>query len=333
MARPLRIQYAGACYHVMDRGNRRAEVFHTGQDYELFLTRLGRFAGEFDVRVHCYCLMPNHFHLYLRTEQANLSRFMQSFLTSFTLTVNRVRKAPGHVFQGRFRSQLVEDDRYRSAISRYIHLNPVRVERLREAPVAARREELRMHPWSSYPACIGLRQPAEWLDIAGVLSAWGESRAEAMKAYRRYVEEGLVRDLKSPFSDAAEQSVLGSEPFVDRIRRRFVLARQAPAPKRSRQRSLSLTEVARAVAAVCGGDPRELLSRDGGHRIGRGLLMHCAAKHCRSDRSLSDLAEEFDVSVSAMSVTRTRFVRRLAKDPALGALVDQVEALIIGVRH
>jgi REP element-mobilizing transposase RayT len=85
MARPLRVEYAGALYHVRNRGNRRERVFRRQADYELFLDRLGRFAEEFDVDVLSYCLMPNHFHVFLRTRQANLSRFVQSLLTSYTV--------------------------------------------------------------------------------------------------------------------------------------------------------------------------------------------------------------------------------------------------------
>ena len=108
MARPLRVEYAGALYHVMNRGNRRERVFRTAADYVLFLTRLERFSMEFGVEVLSYCLMPNHFHLFLRTRGANLSRFMQSLLTSFTVAMNRRDKASGHLFQGRFKAQLVE---------------------------------------------------------------------------------------------------------------------------------------------------------------------------------------------------------------------------------
>jgi len=331
MARPLRIEYAGASYHVMNRGNRRADVFLSPSDYELFLLRLGRFAEDFAVRVHCYCCMPNHFHLYLTTEQANLSRFMQSFLTSFTVSMNRIRKAPGHLFQGRFRAHLVEDGAYRSEVSRYIHLNPSRVQHLRHASPAEKQEALVMHAWSSYPACVGLRQAPAWLDIGLVLKPWGEDRAAAMAAYRRYVEEGLVRAPPSPFAKAAGQAILGSEPFVDRIRRRFLLARQAdrreePALTKLTQRKVSLGELAEAVGDVFGVAPQDLFSRQGGHRAGRRALMYLAGRYCRSGRSLSDLAGEFGVSVSALSAARSRFARAAEEDPALHDALARIES-------
>ena len=108
MARPLRIEYKGACYHVMNRGNQRARVFHSRKHYTLFLEKLAHFCEPFDVTVHSYCCMPNHFHLLLTTREANLSRFMQSFLTSFTLSLNRMRSTTGHVFLGRFKAELLK---------------------------------------------------------------------------------------------------------------------------------------------------------------------------------------------------------------------------------
>ena len=156
MSRPLRIEYSGALYHVMNRGNRRELVFRKVADYELFLSRLERFSAEFGVEVLSYCLMPNHFHLFLRTRQANLSRFMQSLLNSFTVAMNRRDNSSGHLFQGRFKAQLVEGVGYFDTLSRYIHLNPVRVKSVAALPVEERRRVLAKFRWSSFPALIGL---------------------------------------------------------------------------------------------------------------------------------------------------------------------------------
>ena len=134
MARPLRIEIPGAYYHVMNRGNQRQTVFHRDGDRLLFLEKLAASADLFTVDILAYCLMPNHFHLYVRVPQGNLSRFMQSFLTSFTVVINRRRKSSGHVFQGRFKAELVEAERYGNEVSRYLHLNPVRTAPVRSLP-------------------------------------------------------------------------------------------------------------------------------------------------------------------------------------------------------
>ena len=142
MARPLRIEYPNACYHVINRGNQRTTIFHDDWHYRLFVEKLGDFAVEFHVTVYAYCCMPNHFHLYLRTRDMNLSRFMQSFLTSFCVSSNRKRRSSGHIFQGRFKAQLVEDECYRSRLSRYIHLNPIRTHSFRETTPEERSDHL-----------------------------------------------------------------------------------------------------------------------------------------------------------------------------------------------
>ena len=120
MARPLRIEYPGAWYHVMNRGNQRQVVFRQKGEYELFLSRLEATTDVFGVDVLAYCLMPNHFHLYVRTPQANLSRFMQGLLTSFTLSVNR-RRGSNATVSGTVQNK---NGRNGNAVSRYLHLNP-----------------------------------------------------------------------------------------------------------------------------------------------------------------------------------------------------------------
>ena len=219
MARPLRIEYAGAYYHVMNRGNQRQTVFAGPNDYTLFLDRLGRFSDPFEVRILCYCCMPNHFHLYLRTEQANLSRFMQTLLTSFTITLNRRRRRGGHVFQGRFKAHLIEDEAYGAQVSRYVHLNPVRTKALRTASAAARRRTLRMFRWSGYGPFLGLLEGPAWFDSAELLSDWGARRRTQIRRYGEYVEEGLLRELENPLARLDAKTILGTEAFIDRIRR------------------------------------------------------------------------------------------------------------------
>jgi len=114
-------------------------VFKSKRDSETFLEKLKHFAELFEVEINCYCLMENHFHILLKTRKANLGRFMQSVLTSFTVTVNRRNRKSGHIFQGRYKAHLVENHQYLSALSRYVHLNPVRVEKYKSATLEDKR--------------------------------------------------------------------------------------------------------------------------------------------------------------------------------------------------
>lgn len=317
MARPLRIEYEGACYHVMNRGNQRARVFHTTKHYTLFLEKLDHFCGQFDVKVHSYCCLANHFHLLLTTREANLSRFMQSFLTSFTISLNRMRRSAGHVFLGRFKAQLVEQQRYLSKASRYIHLNPVRTKRVSALGLAQRRRELMDFPWSSYRIALGLAECPGWVDIDPVLRTWGANTEDAMRNYRRYVEQGLTVDLPSPFLSVREQSILGSDSFVDTIRRKYLLKRQIRDGREERAlkrlvHGLAATDVLDAVASAYETSATELARRRCRQAEARRLAMHLTVKHCRHGQSLAELAETFGVTAAGLSIAAKRVAKALA---------------------
>ena len=329
MARPLRIEYPGACYHVMSRGSQRSRVFHGHAHYVLFLKRLGEAAQIHDVAVYCYCLMPNHYRLYLRTRRANLSRFMQGFQTAFCITMNRQRRRSGHIFQGRFKANLVEHAGYRAELSPYIHLNPIRITPLRGAGLTARRKALEAFPWSSFGAYIGVREAPAWLETGAILSGLGRTRSSRMQAYRRFVEAGPARDVRNPFQDLREQTILGSEGFVDRVRRELLMERhadrrEAPALVHFKS-SFSPDQVAAIVADVCGMGADVLLKRRSPHRMPRRLLRSCVARYCRHERSMTALARSMSVGLSGLAAARDRMATALASDRRLQRLVRQVE--------
>ena len=168
MARPLRVEYPGALYHVMNRGNQRQVVFLYPRDCETFLEKLELFSETYRVDVYCYCLMSNHFHMLLRTREANLGKFMQVFLTSFTGTLNRRNGKTGHIFHGRYKGHLVESHKYVSVLSRYIHLNPIRIKNVKKLPVAEKKRLLTSFQWSSYRACVGLTEQPPFLKIESI---------------------------------------------------------------------------------------------------------------------------------------------------------------------
>src|SRR3989338_4817159 len=126
MARPLRIEYAGAFYHVMNRGLERREIFQSSQDYEKFLTLLDPLFDRYQVRLHSYCLMPNHYHLYVETPQGYLSKIMRQLDGVYTQSYNRRYKRVGPLLQGRYKAILIEKENYSLELSRYIHLNQVK---------------------------------------------------------------------------------------------------------------------------------------------------------------------------------------------------------------
>ena len=310
MARPLRIEIPGAYYHVMNRGNQRQTVFHRDGDRLLFLEKLAASADLFTVDILAYCLMPNHFHLYVRVPQGNLSRFMQSFLTSFTVVINRRRKSSGHVFQGRFKAELVEAERYGNEVSRYLHLNPVRTAPVRSLPAEEKQCVLRDYPWSSFGACAGLRACPAWLKRAETLRSFGGATEAAMIAYRRFVEEGLLRKVENPAEVVAVRAVIGDETFLDQVKRKWLLRRAAvpveePALAKL-QNSLPPEEVIAVVARVLRVSVEDLTRRRSLHREARRKAMYVVCRLCRHSRTLTELASLFGVSVAGLTRSRDR---------------------------
>jgi REP element-mobilizing transposase RayT len=208
MARPLRLEFEGAVYHVTARGNEKRPIFLGGtaeadEDRAAFLEILGRTVARFDWICHAYCLMTNHYHLLLETPAANLSRGMRQLNGVYTQYVNRTHERVGHLFQGRYKAILVEKDAHLLELSRYVVLNPVRA-----GTVAAAGD----WPWSSYRATAGLEPPAPFLHTDWILRAFAEERAPATAAYRRFVAVGA--GAPSPWSRLKNQVYLGSERFV-----------------------------------------------------------------------------------------------------------------------
>ena len=330
MARPLRIEFPGACYHVICRGNQRFPVFGGEEDRVLLLDRFKKFADAYGVSVRCYCLMVNHCHLYLQTEEGNLGRFMHSFLTSFTISYNRRHGTSGHVFQGRYKAFLVEEDAaYAARVSRYIHLNPVCTRAFAEAALDVRKEELRQFRWSSYAATIGLRRCPAWLDRKAVLRSWGKTIKEREGAYARYVEQGLTEESWNPWEAAAAQAVIGSDSFVDRVRRGLTdLAANLNIRTESRQqRALraycSLEQVKQMVADAYG---CEVLRRHARGNEARQALLYLAATFCRGRYTLAELGRRLGpITTAAVSRARSIMVARMARDRELRGRIAKME--------
>ena len=204
MARPLRLEFPGAVYHLTSRGNDRQKIFLSDADRELFLETLGHVVSRYGWICHAYCLMPNHYHLLIETPRGNLSLGMRQLNGLFTQTFNRRHHRVGHLFQGRFKAILVEKESYLLELCRYIVLNPLRV-RSRIDPAAWK--------WSSYRATAGLAPKQKLLSTDWVLGQFGQSRSIARKKYREFVRDG--RDNR-PWDELRGQIYLGSEKFIAR---------------------------------------------------------------------------------------------------------------------
>jgi putative transposase len=210
MARPLRIEFPGALYHVISRGNERKPIARDELDRQKRLEWLKRTVESYGWRLHAFVLMRNHEHLFLETPEPNVSAGMQYLNGSYTSYFNRRHRRCGHLFQGRFKGHLIEEQGYFLEVSRYIHLNPVR------AKAVTRPEE---YPYSSYPGYVRVGRAVRWVTYTRVLGEFGHSATQARRAYGRFVRSGVAEPPPSPFAGAVGALLVGSDGFIARMRR------------------------------------------------------------------------------------------------------------------
>ena len=208
MARPLRIEYPGAVYHVTARGNAREAIFLSDADRQTFLDTLAATIEKYNWLCHAFCLLDNHYHAVIETPDPNLSLGMRQLNGVYTQAFNRAHQRVGHAFQGRYKAILVEKDSHLLELCRYVVLNPVR------AGMAAKPDEW---PWSSYKSTAYAGKVPEFLTIDWVLGQFAEQMTTARQRYRKFVAEGLT-ERDSPWRKLSGQVFLGSENFVARMR-------------------------------------------------------------------------------------------------------------------
>ena len=206
MARPLRIEFPGAIYHVTSRGDRREPIFIDDADRSMWLDVFGQVCSRFNWRCHAWCLMTNHYHLLVETPEPNLSRGMRQLNGVYTQRFNRRYGHVGHVFQGRFKAILVERESYLLELARYVVSNPVRARMVSDAGA---------WPWSSYAAMTGAQSPAPWLETDGLLRQFGSRRDHAVARYIDFVRAGV--GLPSLWESLQGQIYLGSDLFIERM--------------------------------------------------------------------------------------------------------------------
>ncbi|MCP5005974.1 MAG: addiction module toxin RelE [Planctomycetes bacterium] len=210
MARQLRIEFKGAYYHITSFGNDRRDIFRDDDDRVMFLETLGNMSDRFDLEIYAYVLMDNHYHLLLKTRKPNLSKSMQWFGTTYTRRYNITHNRCGHLFQGRFKNFLVENEEYLVRLSCYIHRNPVR---------AGITRRLVDHPWSSYPVYAYGKESPGWLCTGPIYSLFGTRGKH--KAYREMVKSNS-REENRIWEDFRNGIVLGSQKFANRIKSKYL---------------------------------------------------------------------------------------------------------------
>jgi putative transposase len=205
MSRPLRLELAGGLYHVTSRGDRREDIYSNDEDRDKWLEILAHTCERFNWRCHAYCLMDNHYHIIIETAEENLSKGMRQLNGVYTQYFNRRHSRVGHVFQGRYKAILVEQDAYLLELSRYVVLNPLRAQMIKNIDT---------WKWSSYKSTIGVVASPPWLEVDWILAQFSKQRKRAIGKYINFVREGV--GLPSIWPNLQNQIFLGTEKFINK---------------------------------------------------------------------------------------------------------------------
>lgn len=312
MARPLRIEYPGAWYHVLHRGAGRRKIFLSAEDRLRFFDLLQDIHTMWNVEIHAYSLMDNHYHLLIHTPLGNLSRAMRHVNGLFTQYFNRAHRTDGPLFRGRFKSIVIDKDSYLLELVRYIHLNPVKDGICRQPS---------QHPWTSHIAYLKAKKKPSWLIVEEVLSMFGTGYHQATKELDRFIMAGVPEEVERRLGGKQLPSVLGTEEFKGWVEYNFIEPfrsdREIPEAKRSLRRNVPLKSIDRFIRSVYG------IKRIAGIRGNQPHANEARAMAIYLMRRVAgaghrDIAEAMGgMSPEAIAKTLQRFQRRIAHDRVL----------------
>jgi len=232
MPRKPRIEFSGAFYHVIVRGNQKQIVFKNAADFQKYLLTLTVYKNRTGCRIYAYVLMNNHLHLLVETQDVPLSKVMQGVNQTYTMYFNRRYRTVGHLFQGRYKAILCDRDAYLIGLVKYIHRNPLR------ARIA---ERIDAYPWSSHQAYTGKNNPLSLVDTDQVLRMFSENRTRARTKYREFMAEKDGYERNEVYA-IIDQRIKGDDQFVDRV-----LEQHDSEAKMTRQKKIPLEDIAKAV--------------------------------------------------------------------------------------
>lgn len=332
MARPLRIQYPGAHYHVTCRGNEKKAIFFDDRDREIFFEKLALSLDTHNVNLLAYVCMPNHFHFLLMTPEGNLADFMRHFNVSYTSVFNRRHERVGHLYQGRYKAFLVDADSYLLELSRYIHLNPVRGKTFSDKSQKEKWDALRSFEHSSLSGYFSVKMRDAFVDYGPVLAYMGGDDRKGRIRYRQFVRSGISGNLKSPLRLGIGHGIVGESEFVDRIKGRFFkrtgTEREQPAlrelgkahePENLIRHFLKLT-----------GKERVEICRRGKRSIERAMLMEFLYRFCRlTQPEIGRLLG--DIDYSGVSQARKRLHAKLRKEPQTRKKFEKLKEQLVSL--
>jgi putative transposase len=313
MARRPRIEYPGALYHVIARGNQRQRIFVDDSDRRHYLGLLLALKKTCSFHLYAYVLMHNHVHLLMETEKIPLSRIMQRLTGGYTQYFNRRHGLSGHLFQGRYKAILCAKDSYLLELSRYIHLNPVRVKAVRD-PAKYR--------WSSYNTYLGGKTQGEFVDVEPVLAYF--SKNDGRNEYRKFVLEGIEEGHRAEYYEAAEGRILGDGKFVEEIKTK---SGEKERPKLTIKPQAFVEQVCKAL----GKKPQEVIgAAKNCERVRIRQILSYVGRNC-TELQVKVLAATLKVDPTCVSRCVAIVERQLGQDKMLRAEVRRIQNIIYHV--
>lgn len=319
MARALRVQYPGALYHVTNRGNERKAIFKDDIDRREFLNILSQSINTYSVNLHSFVLMTNHWHILANTPLGNLGEFMRHFNITYTSHYNRRHKRVGHLYQGRYKSFLVEQDAYLSQVSRYIHLNPVKVAGMKKMPQDKQLQYLWGYKWSSLPGYAHLAERFDFVDYHTVLAEYGGDTPSGRRRYKIQLTDDLTAGI--PIREQiVGQSILGGDDFLSWVRENFIDGKKdRERPDVGKIHRYQSMEVVLAVIEEVMGI-REVLGATG---TTRQIVMTALYKYAGlNNREIGTL---LGVDYTTVSQGRKRLRNKTEKDQKISAMIANMD--------
>ena len=315
MSRPLRIEYPGAWYHVMNRGRRREDIYQDDEDFLLFLKVLQDTAKMWNLKVSAYCLMSNHYHLLVQTPDGNLSRCMRHLNGVYTQRYNRRHSTDGQLFRGRYKAVLVEEDSHLLQVLRYIHRNPL------EACIVS---ELDAYKWCSHRGYLGDEKRWQWLHCTPLLKMFSSTRKKAFKDYLSFVRQQDFEEVQQFFSRKNLPSIFGSEGFIEKIRNKYDFFLQDKEIAGRDVLSVDSVAVINAVCKVCQVTEMELkTTRRGTTNLSRDLAVYTLRAH--SKKTLAEIGNVIGCeNYSTVSSAIERMKKALESDPKARKLYKKI---------
>lgn len=312
MGRPLRIEYPGAFYHIIQRGIERKTIFQTDRDKEKFIGYLRQMHEKYACICHSYVLMDNHYHLILETPRGNLSKVMHYLNTSYAVYFNRKRKRVGPLYQGRYKAILVESVEYLHYLSKYVHLNPVR------AKIVSRPGQ---YVWSSYMYYSTNKETPNWFDVGCILSMFNNKKSRAREKYRQFVLNKEIDEQKELKENMRGGIILGREDFFHNIVEKYIKGIEDEEIPKIREverlKEPSLKEINSVVKRKIGLD----------NKLSRKIAIYLSRKYTQNP--LKDIASYFnDIGDAGVSILCKRVEARRQTDGSFNKLVNGVEKML-----